>query len=359
MKKVFIVAEAGGNHNGKINIAKKLIKSAKNCGADAIKFQTFVPRNLITQKNKVVSYQKKNLEKKMSPLQILKLCELKFSDHKTLKKYSKKMGLQFLSSAFDMESLNFLSKTLKIKIHKLPSGEITNYQLLFEHGLRNHRLIMSTGMSDLKEIKNAINVLAYGYLSSKRRKIKLPNKNILKKNYFKKAYPILKKKLTILHCTSNYPAKKEDLDLNVLKSFIKEFNLDVGYSDHSLSLITPIIAVSLGSKIIEKHFTLDNNLIGPDHKSSLEPKEFAQMVKNIRATEIILGSSIKRINDEEKKIKNNVRKVLVANQKIKKGEIFKFENLISKRSSKGISANRFWNFIGKRTNKSYKKDQEI
>ena len=269
------------------------------------------------------------------------------------------MKIQFLSSAFDMDSLNFLSKTLKMKIHKLPSGEITNYQLLFEHGLRNHRLIMSTGMSSLKEIKDAINVLAYGYLSSKKNKIKLPNKNILNKKYFKKAYPILKKKLSLLHCTSNYPARINDLNLNVLKSLIKEFNLNVGYSDHSLSLITPSIAVTLGSQIIEKHFTLNNNLIGPDHKSSLQPKEFAQMVKNIRKTEIILGNSVKKINREEKKIKENVRKVLVTNEKIKKGEVFEFKNLTTKRSHKGISANKFWNFIGKKANKSYRKDQEI
>ena len=353
--KTFVIAEAGGNHNSSLSIGKKLIKKAKLCGADAIKFQSFQTEELITNKIKLANYQKKNIKRKITPYRMFKNCELSFEKQKTLYKYAKKNKIIFLSSAFDIGSLLFLSKEIQIKTHKIPSGEITNYQLLLEHAKRNHNIILSTGMSDLKEIRNALNVLSFGYLNKKI----IPNRESLKKNYIKKAFKILKQKVTIMHCVSNYPLDNKYSNLNFIKKLKKEFNLNLGYSDHSSSLISPSIAVSLGAKIIEKHFTLNKKMIGPDHKISLNPQDFKKMVQNIRQTELILGNENKKINAEEYRLRNIVRKVIVAKRNINKGERFTTNNLTVKRSLKGICASNFWDFIKKKSNKIFLKDQSI
>ncbi len=353
--KILIIAEAGGNHNSSVSIGKRLIKKAKLCGANAIKFQSFLTENLITDKIKLANYQKKNIKKKITPYKMLKNCELSFEKQKILYKYAKKNKITFLSSAFDIDSLIFLSKKLKIKTHKVPSGEITNYQLLYEHGKHNHDIILSTGMSNLKEIRNALNILSFGYLNKKI----LPTTKILKKNYIKKAHKILKKKITIMHCVSNYPLNNEYSNLNFISKLKKEFNLNVGYSDHSSSLISPSIAISLGAKIIEKHFTLNKKMFGPDHKISLDPIEFKKMVNYIRQTELILGNENKKINKEEFKLRNIARKVIVARREITKGEVFTLNNITVKRSSKGICASKFWDLIEKKSNQNFSKDQSI
>ena len=354
-RKTFIIAEAGGNHNTSLRNGKKLILKAKKSGADAIKFQTFITENLITDKNKLARYQKENIKKKITPFKMLKNCELDFNKHKILFNYASRKKIKFLSSSFDIGSLNFLSNTLKIKTHKVPSGEITNYQLLYEHGKRNHKIILSTGMSDIKEIKKALNVISFGFIN----KNSIPNAKILKKNYIKKASKLLKKKVTIMHCVSNYPLKLKHSNLNFLKKLKKEFQLDIGYSDHSLSLISPAIAVSIGASVIEKHFTLSKNMTGPDHKISLNPKEFKIMAHNIRQTEKMLGNENKKINSDEKRLKKIARKFIVANKEIKKGEKFTINNITCKRSNKGICASKFWNFIGKKSNKNFIKDQSV
>ena len=353
--KIFVIAEAGGNHNSSVFIGKKLIKKAKNCGADAVKFQSFRTEDLITNKVKFAAYQKKNIKRRTTPFKMLKNCELSFENQKILQNYAKKNKIIFLSSAFDIQSLLFLSKSLKIKTHKIPSGEITNFQLLFEHAKLNHNIILSTGMSSLKEIREALNILSFGYLNKR----KFPNKKILKKNYIKKAYKILKKKVVIMHCVSNYPLEYKNSNLNFIKKIKDKFKLNVGYSDHSSSLISPTIAISLGAVFIEKHLTLDKKMNGPDHKISLNPDEFQKMVENIRQTEIMLGNENKKINFDELRLRKIARKIIVAKKKIIRGEKFSIKNITAKRSSGGICASRFWELINKKANRNFLKDQSI
>ena len=348
--KTYIISEIGGNHNGNINLAKKMIYKSWKAGADAVKFQTFLPEELATKNTKIADYQKKNIKKKISSLDILKICQLRFNDHFKLKKYSKKIGIDFLSSAFDMKSLIFLSKDLKMKNHKIPSGEITNFQLLFEHGKRKHNIILSTGMSSIKEIKEALNIYLAGYLSKKKN---FTIKKFIKKNLLKSNQKILYKKVILLHCVSNYPTKLSDLNLKVIQNLNKIFGIRIGLSDHTCSTLTPAIAVAMGAKVIEKHITLNRNMIGPDHKSSILPKEFSEMVKNIRNAEKMLGKSKKKPNKKEIAISKIARKRLITIKKINKGDFFSTKNISSKRGNGSIKASKYWNIIGIRAKKEY------
>lgn len=270
--KTVIIAEAGVNHNGSISLAKKLIDVASKAKADYVKFQTFDIDNLILKKTKIASYQKKNLKKNISQYLMLKKYILTDSNHQDLINYSKKKKIKFLSTAFEEKSLKVLMR-YNLDYIKIPSGEITNYLLLKKISKIKKKILLSTGMATLKEIKQALKVL--------------------KKN---------KKDLVILHCTSDYPANLNDLNLNFLKK-LKKLGYQVGYSDHSTNIITPSIAVALGCKVIEKHFTLSKKLEGPDHKASLEPQELIEMVRYVRDTEKILGSKNKKITKSEKKNK--------------------------------------------------------
>ena len=326
--KTVIIAEAGVNHNGSIPLAKKLIDVASKAGADYVKFQTFDVDNLILKNIKIASYQKKNLKKKISQYLMLKKYILTENNHQELINYSKKKKIKFLSTAFEEKSLKLLMR-YNLDYIKIPSGEITNYLLLKKISKIKKKILLSTGMATLKEIKQALGVL--------------------KKN---------KKDLVILHCTSDYPANLKDLNLNFLKK-LKELGYQVGYSDHSTNIITPSIAVALGCKVVEKHFTLSKKLDGPDHKASLEPKELNEMVRYVRDTEKILGSKNKKITKSEKKTKLLVRKSLVAKKDIEINEIFSEENIISKRPGTGVSPFKIHNYLGKKSNKIFKKDQFI
>ena len=326
--RTIIIAEAGVNHNGNINLAKKLIDVASKSGADYVKFQTFDVDQLILKNTKTAGYQKKNLKKNISQYQMLKKYQLTDTNHKELLKYSKKKKIRFLSTAFEEKSLNLLKK-YKLDYIKIPSGEITNYPFLKKISKLKQKILLSTGMATLNEIKQAIKAL--------RKK---------------------KKDITILHCTSDYPANLKDLNLNFIKK-LKKLGYGVGYSDHSSSIITPSIAVALGCKIVEKHFTLSKKLKGPDHKASLEPNELIKMVSLIRDTEKMLGSKNKIITISEQKTKLLVRKSLVANRDIKKGEIFSEKNITTKRPGKGISPFKIKKFLGKKSTKQFKKDQFI
>ena len=348
--KTYIISEIGGNHNGNLKLAKKLIYKSWRAGADAVKFQTFLPDELATKNTKVADYQKKNIKKKISSIDILRICQLSFKDHFKLKKYSKKIGIDFLSSAFDMKSLVFLSKELKMKNHKGPSGEITNFQLLFEHGRKKHSIILSTGMSSIKEIKEALNIYLAGYLSNKRI---YTAKKFIKKDLLKSNHNILKKKVVLLHCVSNYPTNLTDLNLKVVQSLSKIFGIRVGLSDHSLSILTPAVSVALGAKVIEKHITLNRNMVGPDHKSSILPNEFSEMVNNIRNVEKMLGKNIKRPNSKEIAISKIARKYLITIKKINKGELFTTKNISSKRGNGSIEASKFWSKVGVKSKKEY------
>jgi N,N'-diacetyllegionaminate synthase len=326
--RTIVIAEAGVNHNGDINIAKKLIDIASKSGADYVKFQTFDVDHLILKNTRTATYQKRNLKSNISQYLMLKKYQLAENNYKELINFSKKKKIKFLSTAFDFKSLNFLKK-FKLDYIKIPSGEITNLPFLKEIAKLNKKILLSTGMASVREIKQALRVLG-----SK------------------------KKNITIMHCTSDYPANLNDLNLNFIKE-LKKFGYQVGYSDHSSSIITPSIAVSLGSKVIEKHFTLSKKFKGPDHKASLEPQELIKMIRLIRDTEKMLGTKNKIITSSEKKTKLLVRKSLVARIDIKKGEIFNTKNITTKRPGTGISPFKIKKFLGKKSPKNFSKDQLI
>ena len=326
--KTIVIAEAGVNHNGNINLAKKLIDVASKAGADYVKFQTFDVDQLILKNTKTANYQKRNLKNNISQYQMLKKYQLTDDDHKELLKYSKKKKIKFLSTAFEEKSLSLLKK-YNLDYIKIPSGEITNYPFLKKISKIKKKILISTGMATIDEIKKALKVLR------KR-----------------------KNEVTILHCTSDYPANLKDLNLNFIKK-LKKLGCEVGYSDHSSSVITPSIAVTLGCKVVEKHFTLSKKLNGPDHRASLEPRELRKMISLIRDTEKMLGLNDKIITKSEQKTKLLVRKSLVAKNDIKKGEIFTKKNITTKRPGSGISPFKINKFLGKKSPKNFKKDQLI
>ena len=329
---VFIIAEAGVNHNGSISIAKRLIDIAAKAGADAVKFQTFKTENLVTKKAKKANYQKKNSNKDQSQFHMLKKLELTPLMHKKLLSYCEKKSILFLSSPFDLSSIDFLNN-LKLKIFKIPSGEITNLPYLKKIGRLNKKIILSTGMSNMNEIKNALNIL-----------VKSGTK---------------KKNIIVLHANTEYPTPIRDVNLRSMLSIGKILKVNFGYSDHTLGFEVSVAAVALGASCIEKHFTLNSNMRGPDHRASLEPKELKKMINAIRNIEIALGSSIKRPSKSEMPNIKIVRKSLVASQDIKKGEIFTEQNLTTKRPGTGLSPFKIIKFLGKRSLKNYKKDQQI
>jgi N,N'-diacetyllegionaminate synthase len=332
MKKIFIIAEAGINHNGSFDLAIKLINQAKISGADAVKFQTAVPKLVVTSSAKMAKYQVKNTGKNISQLEMIKKISLPLSDFKRLKKYCDQVGIIFLSTPFDHESIIELAK-IGMKYFKIPSGEITNLPYLRHVAKKAKKIILSTGMSTMREVKNAV--------------------NILYENKFNK------KHLTLLHATTEYPTKMIDVNLNAMLSMKKKFKVDVGYSDHTEGIEVPIAATTLGAKVIEKHFTLDKNLKGPDHKASLEPYELLQMVKSIRNIELALGNGIKKPVIAELKNIDIVRRSIVSRCKIKKGQIFTEKNLIIKRPGNGISPMKWDEILGSVALKDYNEDELI
>ncbi len=333
-KKTIIIAEAGVNHNGSIKYAKKLIDIAKDSGADFIKFQSFKASNLVTKNAPKAKYQLKNMKNNQDKHQatMLKKLELTNSEMQLLCQYSIKKKIKFLLSPFDIESVKLI-KSLKLKYIKIPSGEITNLPLLQEIGRNNFNIFMSTGMSNNKEISQALNVLI--------------NLGTKKKNIF------------LLHCNTEYPTPYEDVNLNVLKSFKDNFNIKVGYSDHTIGDHISIGAVSMGAEVIEKHITLDKNLKGPDHICSMSPNEFKNFVNKLRQLENSLGSNKKKLTKSEKKNIKIVRKSIYASETIKKGDKFSKKNLCCKRPFVKISPMQIEKLYGKISNKNYSKDDLI
>ncbi len=340
-----IIAEAGVNHNGQEELAFKLVDAAKEAGANIVKFQTFKAKNLVTEKAEQAEYQITNTQKQESQLAMLSRLELSYDVHHQLIDYCNKLGIEFLSTAFDSESLKFLVQDLGLKRLKLPSGELTNAPLVLEHARTGCDLIVSTGMANLAEIELALGVIAFGYTVDSSIEPSISE--------FEKAYSseegqrALKEKVTILHCTTEYPAPMEEINLKAMDTLGQSFDLPAGYSDHSEGIVIPIAAVARGAVLIEKHFTLDKNLEGPDHKASLEPSELAAMVDAIRRVEVALGSPVKRATVSEIKNKQVARKSIVAIRPIKKGELFTPENISIKRPGGGISPYRVWEFMGK------------
>jgi len=305
--KVFIVAEAGVNHNGRFDFACQLIDAAQNAGVDAIKFQTFKAEKFISRFANKVEYQKKSTDSNNSQLDMVRKLELSFEDFVELKKYCNKKGIMFLSTPFDRESIDFLYNL--IDIYKIPSGEIINHPYLKHVASKNKPIIMSTGMANLGEVENAINTIMTINSDAK---------------------------ISLLHCTTNYPAAYEEVNLKAMQTLLAAFKLPVGYSDHTLGMEVPIAAVAMGAKIIEKHFTLDKKLPGPDHKASLEPNELKEMVKAIRNIEKALGDGIKKPTKNEFEIMKVVRRSLIATRDIRVGEVIKESDITIKRPGTGI-----------------------
>jgi len=348
--KTFVIAEAGVNHNGNLSIAHKLIDVAAKSGADAIKFQTFNSKLISTKFAKLAKYQNKTSNYR-NQIDMLTQIELPLNSFKELSDHAKNKGLQFMSTAFDDESLDYLVNIVKVKILKIPSGEINNFQYLSKIKAKKLAIIMSTGASKFQDI-----ISAYNFLSSKDKIIKNIRSIISSKKILNSKF---NNNLSILHCTSEYPAPLKNLNLRFIQKLKNFFPCNIGYSDHSKSLVVPSIAISLGSLIIEKHFTLNNKLKGPDHHMSLNPQQLKETIKNIRDSEISLGSSRKKISSTELANKKIIRRFLVASTNIKKGELFSELNIICKRSDKGVSASKYFQYIGKKSKFNFKKDGSI
>ena len=330
---VFIIAEAGVNHNGSIEIAKKMIDVAVEAGVDAIKFQTFKTENLVSKSAKKAQYQKDNIkDSDNTQFNMLKKLELDIDTHRKLIEYCNSKNIMFLSTPFDHDSIDMLNK-LKLSIFKIPSGEITNLPYLRDIGSLKKKVILSTGMADIGEIEDALDVLVNAGT---------PKKNII-----------------LLHANTMYPTPMEDVNLRAMVTIGNTFDIAFGYSDHTLGIEVPIASVALGATCIEKHFTLDKTMEGPDHKASLEPDELKAMVKAIRNIELALGSGIKRPTQSEKPNIEVARKSIVAKKAIKKGEILTDDNLAVKRPNSGISPMRWDEIIGTVAMRDYKEDELI
>lgn len=330
MSRVFVIAEAGVNHNGNIEIAKKLIDSASAAGADAVKFQTFRAESLVCKTAKKAEYQLGVTDRSETQYDMLKKLELTEQMHKELMEYCAKKKIMFLSTPFDIGSVKLLSK-LGMQIFKIPSGEITNLPYLREIAGHQKKVILSTGMSNMNEVKAAVDVLKENGAAD----------------------------IILLHCNTQYPTPVSDVNLLAMVKMHEELGLPVGYSDHTLGIEVPIAAAALGAAVVEKHFTLNKNMEGPDHKASLEPQELKRMVEGIRKTELALGVGIKQASDSEKENRDIVRKSIVAASGIKKGEKYTEENLTVKRPGIGISPMRWDEVIGKTAGRDYETDEMI
>ena len=352
---VFIIAEAGVNHDGEIKKAMELIEVAKAAGADAIKFQTFTPALLATREAERAPYQKMNVPGEESQFEMLERLALREDDFRRLKIHSEKFGLTFMSTAFDSPSLHFLSNKLDLSVLKISSGEITNGPLLLEYGQANKNIILSTGMCSLREVWQALSVLAFGLLGHEN-----PNTDKLRSAFeSKEGHDTLRAKVTLLHCTTQYPAKYESVNLRAMATLKEHFGLRVGYSDHTPDIAVSVAAVAIGASVIEKHVTLDNRLPGPDHAASLLPDQFVRMVEGIRSVEKSLGDGQKLPHPTELENLEVARKSLIANQPIAKGEKFSADNITAKRPGKGRSPMEFWDLLGEVATKDYNIDEFI
>lgn len=332
-KKVIVIAEAGVNHNGDINIAKQLIDVAVAAKADYVKFQTFKSENLVSKFAEKADYQKSNTHNASdSQLIMLKKLELDKASHLELIKYCQEKKINFLSTAFDLDSIDLLNE-LNIELFKIPSGEITNLPYLRKIGSLGKTIVMSTGMASMSEIKDALDVLSQAGA-------KLNN-------------------ICVLHCNTEYPTPMRDVNLKAMKAISEECNVSVGYSDHTLGIEVPIAAVALGASIIEKHFTLSRSMDGPDHAASLEPDELIDMIHAIRNIETALGNGVKCPSESEKKNITTSRKSIVASKNISKGEVFSIDNLTTKRPGNGISPMCWDKIIGEKATKNYHEDDAI
>ena len=327
---ITIIAEAGVNHNGSMELAKKMVEKAKEAGADYIKFQTFQPEKLVSKYADKAEYQKKTTGSEESQLEMLKKLALTQEDFRELKEYCEQVGIGFISTPFDMDSIDFL-EGLDMDFWKIPSGEITNLPYLIKIAQTGRPIVMSTGMCLMEEIEDAITWLKKSGVGE----------------------------ITLLHCNTQYPTPMEDVNLNAMQSLKRQFHLSVGYSDHTQGIEVPIAAAALGATVIEKHFTLDRTMEGPDHAASLAPEDLATMVHAIRNIEKALGSGEKGVSPSEIANRAVARKSIVAAGIIRKGELFTEDNLAIKRPGDGISPMRWFEVLGKTAKRDYLDDELI
>ncbi len=332
MNHINIIAEAGVNHNGKLKLAYKLVDLAKKCGADFVKFQTSIPELHISKIAKKANYQIRNTQKKETQLEMIKKISLSYDQFKKIKKYCQSKKINFLSTPFDLQSIDFLN-TLNMKYFKIPSGEITNLPYLIKVGKLKKKIILSTGMSNMKEIGQALKVLIFN--------------------------GTLKKNITVLQCNTEYPTPFRHVNLRAMLSIRKKYKVNVGYSDHTNGIEASLAAAALGASMIEKHITLNTNLPGPDHKASIVEKELKQMIEGIRKISEALGSGIKKASPSEIKNISIARNSIVAAKNINKGEKFTRSNLAIKRPGNGISPMTLPKIIGKIAKKNFSEDELI
>lgn len=327
---ILIIAEAGVNHNGSLERAKEMALAAKKAGADIVKYQTAVPEQVVSRFAEKADYQKQQTGSEESQLEMIKKIHFGFEEHRQLKEYCDEIGIRYLSTPFDLDSIDFLA-TLDMPVWKIPSGEITNLPYLEKVAALKKPLILSTGMSVLSEIEDALAVLEENGCED----------------------------VTLLHCNTEYPTPMEDVNLLAMRDLEEQFALPVGFSDHTLGIEADIAAAALGACVIEKHFTLDKTLEGPDHQASLEPDELEAMVRAIRNIEKALGTGEKHVTPSEAKNRPIARKSIVAKRAIKKGEVFTAENLTTKRPGDGISPMRWYDVLGKEASRDFAEDEKI
>lgn len=345
-----IIAEAGVNHNGDAKLAFQLVKAAAEAGADVVKFQTFKAKSLVVASAKKANYQLQQTDKDESQLQMLSQLELSYDTFKALQAYCHELNIEFLSTAFDSDSLDFLVNQLGLNYLKIPSGELTNDPLLLKHAQTGAKLIVSTGMATLAEVEHALMVIAFGYLFPDQQ----PNAASLLQAYTTvEGQQLLREKVSLLHCTTEYPAPFEQINLRAMDTMANAFGLTVGYSDHSQGISVAIAAVARGAKVIEKHFTLDNTMAGPDHQASLEPDELKMMVTSIRQVEQALGASIKAPQPAELANIKVARKSIVAAKDIALGEVFSDDNLAIMRPGTGMCPSQYWQLLEKCSGRAY------
>lgn len=330
MIKIYVIAEAGVNHNGSLETAKRLVDAAATAGADAVKFQTFRTESLVCRDTRKAEYQMETTDRTETQFEMLKKLELTPEMHEQLIEYCDQKGIRFLSTPFDLESIRLLVG-LGIQIFKIPSGEITNLPYLREIGRCHGKVILSTGMSSMEEVKAAVKVLQESGTDD----------------------------IILLHCNSQYPTPVSDVNLLAMVRMQEELGLPVGYSDHTQGIEIPIAAAALGAVVIEKHFTLDKNMEGPDHKASLEPDELIQMVQGIRKIEQALGDGVKHMSDSEKENVHISRKSIVADTLIRKGDVFSQENITTKRPGTGVNPMRWDELVGRCAKREYHQDDLI
>lgn len=352
---VYIIAEAGVNHNGSLDMACRLIETAAAAGADAVKFQTFSAEKLASRIAQKANYQKETTGEQGTALDMLRSLQISHADHMRLIDHCRDNRITFLSTPFDLESLAFLALTARVDRIKVSSGDLTNGPLLLAAARTGLPIILSTGMSTMEEIRQALMLIAFGYLDGMHNPDKKKAQDAFSSE---QGQGLLREKVILLHCTTEYPAPYEEVNLCAMDS-LGEFGLPVGLSDHTEGIAVPIAAAARGAVLVEKHFTLDRTLPGPDHRASLDPIQLKAMVQGIRQVEKSMGSAVKEPTSSEKRNMAVARKSLVAACEIKKGELFTPENLSSKRPGNGISPMEYWEWLGRIASRDYDEDELI